>query len=179
MLLKTTRRVYNHDRAQHMQACQDVNTIACDRSALLRALWQVIDDAAAVIMPIHQIRQMYNGQLGDGARPFLEYLSRLDDEQREIIAGILSLPPPLLEAFARDKNIYVRCNLARNPNITSGVLRRLSKDEHYWVRVVVAGVPNAPPESLHHLSKDAHADVRVAVAGNPNTPLGFNGATLF
>ena len=50
----------------------------------------------------------------------------------------------VLDVFAKDKDFYVRYNIAKNPNTPIKILKELSKDENWGVRCHVATNINAP-----------------------------------
>ena len=72
--------------------------------------------------------------------------------------------------LAKNKDEWVRKNVASNPNAPVELLTLLSKDKNEWVRKDVASNPNTPEPLLTLLSKDKHSYVRRGVASNLNTP---------
>ena len=77
----------------------------------------------------------------------------------------------MLDMLSRDKDVVVRCNVARNRNVSVEILERLSRDKDAGVRYNVAGSRNVSVEILERLSRDKDVLVRSGVAGNENVSL--------
>jgi hypothetical protein len=82
-----------------------------------------------------------------------------------------NLSAGLLEELSEDKDSDVREAVARNPNAPVEALTELAQDEDWRVRRGVAETPSTPTDLLSELARDAHGNVLFAVAGNPNTPV--------
>ena len=88
----------------------------------------------------------------------------------ESALGYKEISPEVLTALAKDKDVDVRSEVARNPNTPTETLTALAKDQDLNVLLGVAGNPNTPPEGLTTLAKDKDVDVRWKVAQNSKTP---------
>ena len=77
----------------------------------------------------------------------------------------------LLEYLSRDKDIVVKCAIAKNKNTPGKVLELLSKDKDYPVRCKVAINKNVSKKILKYLSRDEDYVVRYWVTNNKNTPV--------
>ena len=64
-----------------------------------------------------------------------------------------------------------KCKLTENKRTSKKVLEVLSRDKDMWIRWDVADNPNTPVEILEALSKDKDRDFRCRVAINKNTPI--------
>ena len=60
----------------------------------------------------------------------------------------------LLEYLSRDKDVAIKCAIARNKNTSIEILEYLSKDKNNIIRYWVAVNKNTPVEILRLLSKD-------------------------
>jgi len=78
--------------------------------------------------------------------------------------------PEVLLPLAKDKDVYVRGRVARNPNTPREVLLVLAKDKDKNVRRYVASNPNTPREVLLVLAEDKDVYVRGSIANNPKAP---------
>ena len=78
--------------------------------------------------------------------------------------------PEFLDYLSKDKDWYVRCLVAQNPNTTSETLDELSRDEYVGVRYFVARNPNTSPETLKQMAidEDDDDDVKYHIKINPN-----------
>jgi hypothetical protein len=79
-------------------------------------------------------------------------------------------PPFILNWLSYDKNLWIRHDVAWNPNTPPETLDRLANDKYSWVRWRVALNHNTLPETLDRLANDENSNVRRGVAKNPNTP---------
>ena len=103
----------------------------------------------------------------------------------------------ILDILAKDKDWYIRCNVAGNSNTPTEILTILAKDknnsvisfvakntpieiltilseEAYWIiRSGVAVNYNTPAKILNILAKDEHGSVRYNVVFNPNVTIGI------
>jgi len=106
----------------------------------------------------------------------LELLAKDKDEYvRGEVAANPNTPISVLELLAKDKDEYVQCGVAGNPNTPIPVLEQLANDMQKYVQwnIVsnIAANPNTPISLLELLAKDGKKDVRQSIAQNPNTPI--------
>jgi hypothetical protein len=89
---------------------------------------------------------------------------------KEAVAANLITPLYILEKLSRDKSKYVRCEVAKNPNVSLDILKKLAEDKEEDVRVAVLENPISTMEMLEKFSKDKSEHVRFAVAIDERTP---------
>lgn len=92
---------------------------------------------------------------------------------RQHLASQLTTPTEVLAKLAKDKSLWVRALVARNPNTPPSTLEQLAADDYEMVRRNVASNPKTPPHSLAQLAGDRYAGIRCKVALNPHTPMGI------
>ncbi len=178
-----------------MGTYQVMDTITCDKSALLRALWQLVDDMTAAVIAVHWLKSGQHSHPDCGGQSLLQYLFQmrgLDYNLRKAIAENPSTPPEILQHLAESFPVTVASNpstpqailqdlakhtypemreaLASNPSTPQAILQDLAEDVYFWVRERVAGNPGASPKMLWRLAEDECVNVRKAVGCNPSTP---------
>jgi hypothetical protein len=90
--------------------------------------------------------------------------------QKEFVAQITN-NPNLLHQLAKHKNIYVRCNVAKNTNTTQNTLLLLANDINPFVRANVAKNINSNKNILDLLANDQFLFVKEDALNNPNYSL--------
>jgi len=75
-----------------------------------------------------------------------------------------------LDQLSYSEDMWIRDEVADNPNASPDTLRRLSEDISLGVRSSVARNPNTPTDILYKLLNDPDRDVRVRLTKNPNCP---------
>ena len=85
------------------------------------------------------------------------------------MASNLKATDAILDSLSKDKDSYVRQNVAKNPSNSGKVLEYLSHDESDSVRFEVARNENTLSETLNYLAYDEHSVIRRNVAINKNT----------
>jgi hypothetical protein len=80
-------------------------------------------------------------------------------------------PIELLFVLAKDADINVRIQVIKNPNCPFELLSVLATDVDKKIRSYVALTPKCPSELLSVLAKDENQDVRFQVVNNPNCPI--------
>ena len=79
--------------------------------------------------------------------------------------------PEIIEELAEDEEMWVKYEVAINPNTPVNILRKLAEDGNEYVRCEVAENPKIPIEVLKKLAEDKDVGVRFAVAKHPRTPI--------
>ena len=75
-----------------------------------------------------------------------------------------------LDQLSHSDDVWIRDEVASNPNISSDTLRRLSEDPNPGIRGTIAGNPNTPVDILYTLLNDSDRNVRMRLSRNPNCP---------
>lgn len=102
-----------------------------------------------------------------------------DPRIRTAVADNPNTPLDLLEELYRYGGITIAMYIARNPNVSEDLLRRISKlskspyakSDYSFAMAAVAENPKTPADVLEYLSYSEDEYVRVYVAKNPNTPI--------
>ena len=69
-------------------------------------------------------------------------------------------PKAILTALSKNKNYWIRCGVACNPNTPIKVLTKLSNDKDRNVRIWVTRNPYTPIKILEKLSNDTDTYIR-------------------
>lgn len=86
---------------------------------------------------------------------------------RRTLAGYLGISPEMLEYLAKDLEVEVRLEVAKNYACPTAVQEQLARDGHNGVRRMVAWNHNCPPAAMEHLAIDSDLFVRRELASNP------------
>ena len=76
-----------------------------------------------------------------------------------------------LDILSTHENRDIRWTVARNPNVSKIILKRLGEDKDDYIRYAIARNSNTPISVLEKLARDRNTNVRCAVVINPKTPL--------
>ena len=102
-----------------------------------------------------------------------------DNRIRNAVAANPSTPLSLLKELYRYGGVSTALYIARNPNVSEDLLRKISrlsatphnKSDYSSAMAAVADNPKTPIDVLDYLSNNEDAYVRAWVAKNPNTPM--------
>lgn len=111
-----------------------------------------------------------NGLTVKRERRIREMAADSNSQTRDYAAGLPDTPPDVLAKLAKDEDMFVRFDVARNAHTPSETLRRMAGDESDSVRAQVALNIHTPSGELARLADDHHWGVRASAALNLFTP---------
>jgi len=101
---------------------------------------------------------------------FEELISLLNFDQRKQLAQTTK-DPVILNKLSRDKNPYIRCRVAQNPNTKLEILEYLSRDEDFYVRKYVTENPNYKNKFTVELSSAQHEALKKLIESSQDPEL--------